>query len=221
MGSSRNRSMRDGKCRQHVTGQRTCGSLKENRGRCWRGICTTPQQHTSPRGTQQKKQSPEPEPKPHRPIISVLAYFVNPPLVLSQEPRPIVIPFLTKESGCVTIAPVIIELDAHPEGWRDRPNETPATSWQFEAQGLSSSIQRGANSGRVHRIAQVAVRSLEDERLRIAKSSHRERFFSVQEKKQLYVVSAKRAQHTRLYQQSHAGENRCERLNGMPRAQSR
>jgi len=48
---------------------------------------------------------------------------------------------LTKKSSYAIIVAVIIELDAHPEGWRDRPGETPATSWKVD-------LQHGANSGR-------------------------------------------------------------------------
>jgi len=28
----------------------------------------------------------------------------------------------------------LIELDTHPEGWRDRPVEAPATSWETRCQ---------------------------------------------------------------------------------------
>lgn len=30
--------------------------------------------------------------------------------------------------------PPLIELDTHPEGWRDRPVEAPATSWETRCQ---------------------------------------------------------------------------------------
>jgi len=62
------------------------------------------------------------------------------------------------------MAAVTIELDTHPEGWRDRPGEAPATSLMFEVpnRALSADLERGAensrpgaNSGRVHCSAQV------------------------------------------------------------------
>jgi hypothetical protein len=34
---------------------------------------------------------------------------------------------LTKGPACANMLAVTIELDTHPEGWRDRPDETPAT----------------------------------------------------------------------------------------------
>jgi hypothetical protein len=41
--------------------------------------------------------------------------------------------FLTKGIGYVTINAAITELEAHPEGWRDRPDEAPATNLRFNA----------------------------------------------------------------------------------------
>jgi hypothetical protein len=41
---------------------------------------------------------------------------------------PIIAWFLTNGTEYATIPAATIDLDAHPEGWRDRPDETPATS---------------------------------------------------------------------------------------------
>ena len=66
---------------------------------------------------------------------------------------------MTKAYGYVTMAAVTIELDTHPEGWRDRPDEAPATSLMFKVLdcALDADLERGAlnsrpgaNSGRVH-----------------------------------------------------------------------
>jgi hypothetical protein len=110
---------------------------------------------------------------------------------LALERLPPGTPFLTNGTEYATIAAVTTELDTHPEGWRDRPVETPATSWRLEdrswrldqvelqASNLShsiSNIQHGANSDRY--IGEgTADGGLEDERLHNAKGSHLRAFF--------------------------------------------
>jgi hypothetical protein len=51
----------------------------------------------------------------------------NTPAVSRRDDAPTCLQSLTFAIECATIAAGKIELDAHPEGWRDRPYETPAT----------------------------------------------------------------------------------------------
>ena len=105
--------------------------------------------------------------KSHEAIIAGMALPVNPDGAQIAYASPTTTCFLTNGLAYATIPAAKIKLDAHPEGWRDRPGETPATSWEFDEQGRRSDIQHGANSGRCIG-GQGAKGSLTDERTHCA-----------------------------------------------------